>query len=746
MKIRPLRYARRLHLSFLLILLIPLVVTLVLYVYVVRQANEQSDRLHESLLAKVQSDMDARLLTARSVGSRLFIDADVRALSYVDGEMQSIHAMPQVRLYQELNSLVLANDSLSGIFIYYPNAHKVISNSGNMDFSLYYSLYYGRNCLPEEELASLFSGEHHYDMHLVRAKGDTCQLIMLMSLPAESAPRLTSTVGLILSPQMLRTQMTMNELSASGTELYILTRAGEIYSPSAGITSAEGLPVNGSGSASVFFDGENVRTSLRPSAQVDLSYLMVTPARLIHEDVRKLHFVIVLGLLLSILSGLLLSKHLTVSNYDPVDRLLRTIRSGTDETNAAASGVDDLVWASREVEQLYRNSVNNERLLRDSHRQMRDYCLLQLLTKGHVERPELYGLQLSSACFVTVILRVPDAAELKETELALRATILRGLFEEKLKPLCPVEALEWGDAVIALISLPDQEPARLSQVREACEEVQTTVETTLHFSCAVFIGPVAAGVEEIPAAYRSTLDLEEYRPLLDTSVISASEITALRSGYDFSGEDEEKLKNAVSVGNEASALKLLAEIFDRNRRAGISPDLYWCLVYAIAGVLLRGANNGGIRDAAGYLTVHPSLMKRKPGADLENALADIVSGLCREIARAGAEADSDSAFCGEVESFIRDHFTDPDLNISSVSDRFGLTPGYLSARYKRQTGRSLLDFINTSRLDLSESLLKNGLTVSEAAERSGFRDSSSLIRAFKKKKGITPGQVRQMPE
>ena len=46
-------------------------------------------------------------------------------------------------------------------------------------------------------------------------------------------------------------------------------------------------------------------------------------------------------------------------------------------------------------------------------------------------------------------------------------------------------------------------------------------------------------------------------------------------------------------------------------------------------------------------------------------------------------------------------------------------------------------------MDFAEELLKKGVSVSEAAERSGFRDSAGFIRAFKKKKGITPGQLKR---
>ena len=86
---------------------------------------------------------------------------------------------------------------------------------------------------------------------------------------------------------------------------------------------------------------------------------------------------------------------------------------------------------------------------------------------------------------------------------------------------------------------------------------------------------------------------------------------------------------------------------------------------------------------------------------------------------------------------------DPDLNISITSQHFDMTPAYLSSIYKKQTGGSLLDYINTMRIEHAKELLEEGKSVVEAAELTGFRDSGTFIRAFKKKYGITPGQLKK---
>ena len=547
---------------------------------------------------------------------------------------------------------------------------------------------------------------------------------------------------MLFSPEMLRLQLGLEEFANTETRLLLHLEDGSLYSPTGGLIHGSQFEASHKGNVTTQFDGVPVRALERPSEQTNMQYLMLTPVSRIHEDVRKLQMVIILGLLLSIIGGLLLSRHLTARNSNPIAKLLATIRSGNREASPD-SGVDELVWASGEVERLYQHSLNNEQLLRDSRLLAHQYSFLQLLTKGSIERSELCDIELSGPCFGVVILKIMDAGDISPSELGLRTSILRKLFEENIKDRYTAEALEWGNAVIALISLPNVEITHLTAIREASENVQTLVESTLHFTCTVSIGPIAESMDEIPAAYRSAQELEEYLDLLDTSTISILDVENLSPQYDFSLEDEEKLQNAVSIGDEETAIALMQDIFDRNRRARIGMDLYMCLVYTMAGVLLKGANHSGIRNAAQQLNFPAALMNTKPGAEMESVFTGFVQAICQEIARAKSDTDGEAVFCQRLEAFIHEHFTDPDLNISQVAQHFDLTPAYLSTRYKRQTGRSLLDFINTLRLNYAEDLLKTGMTVTETAERSGFRDSGSLIRAFKKKKGITPGQVRQ---
>jgi YesN/AraC family two-component response regulator len=74
---------------------------------------------------------------------------------------------------------------------------------------------------------------------------------------------------------------------------------------------------------------------------------------------------------------------------------------------------------------------------------------------------------------------------------------------------------------------------------------------------------------------------------------------------------------------------------------------------------------------------------------------------------------------------------------------FDITPAYISTLFKKQTGDSLLEYINSVRVKEAQKLLEQGISVVDTSQKVGFRNSGAFIRVFKKQTGVTPGQLRK---
>jgi AraC-like DNA-binding protein/mannose-6-phosphate isomerase-like protein (cupin superfamily) len=90
---------------------------------------------------------------------------------------------------------------------------------------------------------------------------------------------------------------------------------------------------------------------------------------------------------------------------------------------------------------------------------------------------------------------------------------------------------------------------------------------------------------------------------------------------------------------------------------------------------------------------------------------------------------------------VQARFRQTDCNVATIARELGVTPNYLSAQYRAQTGKRLSDHILEERLNLARRLLEEtDLKMITIAARCGFSDPSPFIARFKAHTGYTPLQ------
>ncbi len=84
------------------------------------------------------------------------------------------------------------------------------------------------------------------------------------------------------------------------------------------------------------------------------------------------------------------------------------------------------------------------------------------------------------------------------------------------------------------------------------------------------------------------------------------------------------------------------------------------------------------------------------------------------------------------------------ITTQEIADAAFLSRSYMSELFVQTYGMSPHEYLTMYRLShVKESLLNTGISVSEIAERTGFRDVFTLSRVFKQKFGISPSEYRK---
>lgn len=154
--------------------------------------------------------------------------------------------------------------------------------------------------------------------------------------------------------------------------------------------------------------------------------------------------------------------------------------------------------------------------------------------------------------------------------------------------------------------------------------------------------------------------------------------------------------------------------------------------------------SSGLVDTA-YMTKN-SVVYRSLGFEREREFRRIMEDLVTELWQQNhtLRAIGKQKRTQSIREYIEANISDPDLTVSGISERFQLSTTQLSKQFKYYYGVSLYRFLQQTRFQLAQSLLKEHLdwSMQEVSTASGYSDLSTMYRAFHQFGNVTPAALR----
>ena len=92
-----------------------------------------------------------------------------------------------------------------------------------------------------------------------------------------------------------------------------------------------------------------------------------------------------------------------------------------------------------------------------------------------------------------------------------------------------------------------------------------------------------------------------------------------------------------------------------------------------------------------------------------------------------------------AKQYVDMNYTNAELNLTFVSQRYNYNPKYFSAAFKKLVRTSFSDYLKNRRLSYAAALIRSGITnVKDLAELSGYNDPIYFSKCFKEKYGTSP--------
>lgn len=143
---------------------------------------------------------------------------------------------------------------------------------------------------------------------------------------------------------------------------------------------------------------------------------------------------------------------------------------------------------------------------------------------------------------------------------------------------------------------------------------------------------------------------------------------------------------------------------------------------------------------------HQQEVKLENYYDFEEA----IQGLCKyyeKIREAGKNSVLKKEFRPEVKKtmeYIQGHFQETQLKVSDIAEHLKLSESRISVIFKKETGKTLIQYLTELRIENAKKLLKNTeLKVYEIAEAVGYSNSQYLSNLFYKEVGCFPLEYRK---
>ena len=740
-------------LSYLLILFVPIVGSVFLHLYNVHLVREQSEDMAQRMLDGIRDRIDSYM---NSIWQMNLIAAQLDSVNDMLAMREASESEEAYGLYQvvrELEMFYSFDQSLEDLFVYFTKNNKMAGRNGNLTLDLYAQMYL-ENAEEGEALRNYFRTSHYQQcIRLTAADGRTRLLCVLSDLSALGIDEPRYTAGAVVGEEHLKDLLlsvgwmegTISIVQDRDDNVLWGTADYEFLQKISGIFRADDT---GNQYQTLEMDGVEYAAMAKVSEQSGWKYTILTPVSVIEQGadrMRRYYFLMLFG---CTIVGCMVAGAVSRRQFRPVKAMQELLsKFGHPLGEKIPEGKDSYHWLQEQVDNFFEERVNTMTILRQDRRELKNYYLLRLLENSYTEDMD-ENLKKCQIVFeypyYAVIQLFPAEPAVNEEEESLLLFVIKNIFTELLESDggALVYMVHVGKRVAGIVNL--QHERDMDRMYDQIYRAQEVVEENFQQKVAALVSGCYGSRTEIFKAYQDSCELEEYLPFSDDLVLCSKDIQDLGNTYHYNAELDQKLLNAIRAGDEKNAEEQLVLILNQYDLGKISLNVYRCLVFDIWRTVARAAEESGSSDMAAHYSLTEELFADISPGRMKEAFTDLIRQICQNIQKAQREGGRDKELSRKIREYIQTNFSNPDLNVSQIGLQFHMTPSYLSSLYKKQTGGSLLEYLNQTRLAEAERLLKLDLSVAEVARQAGFRDSTYLIRVYKKKNGITPGQKKTL--
>ncbi len=201
-----------------------------------------------------------------------------------------------------------------------------------------------------------------------------------------------------------------------------------------------------------------------------------------------------------------------------------------------------------------------------------------------------------------------------------------------------------------------------------------------------------------------------------------------------------KLQHFITTANSPQVSELFALIYRENvEQRSLSISLLGFLLSGLRNSLLKARfqipHDQPLEREKALIALDQKLHEPPTFQSLEQCALE----LCSFFSPSAEPSDP----IPEIKRFIDENYTDPAICLTMLSERFNISESYLSHLFKQKTGENFSVYLETLRLnEAARRLADPDCNLSTLYQELGYNNAATFRRAFKKRFGMTPSEMR----
>ena len=492
----------------------------------------------------------------------------------------------------------------------------------------------------------------------------------------------------------------------------------------------------------VTLGGATYTASALRSDVVDWYYVSLVPGALYAHRFAGLYRYTALALVGCVIVAGLLMYWLASVRYRPIQDLIALVKPDANGTLTLQSDEFALITGSvqstlREDRRLRRELTRSRPLLLQSYlrRLLRDAAQPTAEIAARLRR---FGFAFT---YRTLYLALVDTDQPADVSRGSVEAFLDGCHLPAGMQHVTVPDLAGRTGILLSITQPDLAlvTATFADLKKQLED-RFGITTAIGISEAHSLSDIAPLLREARAALAYRLVRGGSDPIRFPDVITTGPT------YHYPIDDEIRLINSIKAGNEADAATILESIHAANFvRARLSIEMARCLMFDLISTMIKAIESlhAGDEDTELWARIEPvsRLTTCRSLERLQQEMDAILAEVCRHV-RSRRTTHSEHLRRALVE-YIEEHCVERNLGPEAVAEHVHRNSAYIARFFREQFGIGISGYIKNLRIAKAKRLIETtDFTVREVADRTGFADSNALIRAFKAQEGITPGEYK----